>query len=369
MGTDTATSQGADYYLIPSSQVSFPGQLFTAVALNNGTATQSNFRIKANCPAATYSATSGPGMVYGSSLAMGQVDTFRVTTPFNPLTAGTYNVTVTTDLGTTDSNTSNDTTSFRGIVVGGNDYGRDNGVMTGGFTGLQNVTAIGAYNMFNIFDDYQLGSIKVFIPTQSSTFTTDGVNCTIETFDGANWNQLLNTETIDITTSNDNQWHTFNSDQGITTIAAETLIRAVVNYTSTSGIRLGIAQSCPEQTTGCKLDDGTTSGIASPNAFMIRLSTDYTGGLNENTFVNNVSVYPNPAVSVANVSFNLNNNTNVEIAVTDVTGKVVYTNTLTNASAGNQKVVINTESLNNGIYIVNIIANGSKTTEKFVVKK
>jgi hypothetical protein len=102
---------------------------------------------------------------------------------------------------------------------------------------------------------------------------------------------------------------------------------------------------------------------------MIRLSSDYTGGLNENTFVNSVSVYPNPAVSTANVSFNLKNNANVDITVTDVTGKVVYSNTLSNVVAGNQKVVINTESLNNGIYMVNIISNGSKTTEKFVVKK
>jgi hypothetical protein len=371
MGTDTATSQGADYYLIPSSQVSFPGQLFTTAALNNGTATQNNFRIKASCPAAIYSEISGPGLIHGSTLAMGEIDTFSITTPFNPTDPGTYNVSVSTDLGigTTDSYTANDTTSFRGIVIGGNDYGRDNGVMTAGFTGLSNVTAVGAYNMFNIFDDFQLGSIKAFIPTQSSTFTTDGIYCSIETWDGSAWNLLLSTDIIDITPTNDNQWHTFNSDQGITLIPGSTLIRATINYNSTSGIRIGLAQSCPSSTTGCKLDDGTTSGIIDPNAFMIRLSSDYTGGLNENTFVNSVSVYPNPAVSTANVSFNLKNNANVDITVTDVTGKVVYSNTLSNVVAGNQKVVINTESLNNGIYMVNIISNGSKTTEKFVVKK
>jgi len=382
MGTDTATSQGADYYLIPTSQVSFPGQLFNAVALNNGTATQTNFRIKANCPAATYSATSGPGMDYGSSLAMGQVDTFRVTTPFNPLTAGTYNVTVTTDLGTTDSNTSNDTTSFRGIVVGGNDYGRDNGIMTStltGFSGTGNEVQAW-YNYMNVYDDLSVGSIKTYIPkSQATGFVTDYVRASVENYDGTTWTEVMSTVGVDITkteiTANSGSangyWLNLNSETGITVLPAG--LYRVMFYRTEAGantLRLAMAQASPEGTVaGFKVDGTGSIGLAEPNAIMIRLSGDYTGGLNENTFVNNVSVYPNPAVSVANVSFNLNNNANVEIAVTDVTGKVVYTNTLTNVSAGNQKVVINTESLNNGIYMVNIISNGSKTTEKFVVKK
>ena len=384
MGTDTSTSQGADYYLIPSSQVSFPGQLFTTAALNNGTATQNNFRIKASCPADTYSATSGPGLIHGSTLAMGEIDTFSITTPFNPTAAGTYNVSVTTDLGigTTDSNTANDTTSFRGIVIGGNDYGRDNGVITSTLTSFGGTgNEIQAwYNYMNVFDDLNVGSIKTFIPkSQATGFVTDFVRASVESFDGSAWTEEMSTVGIDITktqiTANSGTsngfWLTLNSETGVTVLPAG--LYRVMFYRTEAGantLRLAMAQASPEGTVGGFKADGTGAiGLSEPNAIMIRLSGDYTGGLNENTFVNSVSVYPNPAVSAANVSFNLKNNANLDITVTDVTGKIVYSNTLSNVVAGNQKVTINTESLNNGIYMVNIISNGSKTTEKFVVKK
>ena len=384
MGTDTSSSQGADYYLIPSSQVSFPGQLFTTAALNNGTATQNNFRIKASCPAAIYSATSGPGLIHGSTLAMGEIDTFSITTPFKPTFAGTYNVSVTTDLGVgnTDSNTANDTTSFRGIVIGGNDYGRDNGVMTStltGFAGTGNEVKAW-YNYMNVYDDLSVGSIKTFIPkSQATGFVTDFVHASVESWDGSAWSEVMATVGDDITKaeittnsgSSNGFWLTLNSETGIAILPAG-LYRVMFYRTeaSTNTLRLAMAQASPEGTVaGFKVDGTGSIGLAQPNAIMIRLSGDYTGGLNENTFVNSVSVYPNPAVSSANVSFNLKNNANLDITVTDVTGKVVYSNTLSNVVAGNQKVTINTESLNNGIYMVNIISNGSKTTEKFVVKK
>ncbi len=383
MGTDAATTQGADYYLIPTSQVSFPGQVFRSVALNNGTATQANARTKASCSAASYNATSGAGIVHGNAFAMGDVDTFDITTPFNTTTAGTYNVIVSTDLGVTDSHTANDTTSFRGIVIGGNDYGRDNGVMTSTlttFSGTGN-EIVAWYNYMNIFDTMMVGSVKTFIPkSQSTGYTTDFVHASVERYDGTTWTEVMATVGIDLTAADiatnagsaKGYWLTLNSETGIT--ALDPALYRVMFYrldNTTNTLRLAMAQASPDGTVaGLKADgSGTSIGLSSPNAIMIRLSADYTGGLNENTFVNNVSVYPNPAVTVANVSFNLKNTANVEISVTDVAGKVVYTNSLTNASAGTQKVAINTESLNNGIYMVNIISNGSKTTEKFVVKK
>ncbi|MBI1838475.1 MAG: T9SS type A sorting domain-containing protein [Flavobacteriia bacterium] len=373
MHTDPATDQGADYYMIPTSQTSFPGQTFRSIAQNNGSATQANFRTKATCAAASYNQTSAAGMVYGANFDMGLVDTFDITTPFNPTTAGTYNVMVSTDLGTTDSYTANDTTSFRNITIGGVDYARDNGVMTStltSFSGTGN-EIIGWYNYMNVYDPYTVGSVKTYIPTsQSSGFVTDYVWASIDKFDGTNWNEVLATTGVDITSTSFGAWLNLNSDSG--PIPLEVGLHRVIFHRTEAGantLRLAMAQASPDGTVAGLKADLTSIGLASPNAIMIRMSEDYTGGLNENTFINNVSIYPNPAVNTANVSFNLKNTSNVEITVTDVTGKVVYTNTVSNLASGTQTIEMNTESLNNGIYMVNIVSNGSKTTQKFVVKK
>ena len=81
-----------------------------------------------------------------------------------------------------------------------------------------------------------------------------------------------------------------------------------------------------------------------------------------------MSVYPNPANDLSNVSFELNNEADVNITVTDLSGKVVYTNALGTVN-GAQNVAINTTALNNGVYFVNLSVNGTVSSEKLVVKK
>lgn len=370
MQTDSTTTQGCDYYKIPESQVDFPGQVFRGIATNNGFNTQADFRIRATANTGGYDQLSGSGIVYPSGLTMNQVDTFDITTPFNGTFPGSYNLTVSTDLGsTTDSYSVNDAIEFNGIQYGGNEYARDNGVFTGPFTGLQNVVTKAVFNDFNIFNDYNAGSVKVYFPTQSSTFTSDYVRCEIHSYDGSAWNPVLETEGKDITSVQNDTWVTFNSAQGITTIPAGSLIRVLVFRTDDSGIKLGYAQSCPDGTTGALLDTDSTSGISDPNAFMIRLSGDYTGGINEINENISTSVYPNPANLTTTISFNLHSNSDININITDINGKVVFSNNLSNVENGAQKISINTEEFNAGVYNVNIKTNSSNTTKKLVIKR
>ena len=96
----------------------------------------------------------------------------------------------------------------------------------------------------------------------------------------------------------------------------------------------------------------------------------YFGPLNVNELENNIgmNVFPNPAVNKTTVSFELNGEAAVNVTVTDLAGQVVYTNNLGNV-AGAQNVEINTASIANGVYMVNVEANGAVSTQKLVVRK
>ena len=69
--------------------------------------------------------------------------------------------------------------------------------------------------------------------------------------------------------------------------------------------------------------------------------------------LNNVSVYPNPATTSANISVNLEETSEVTVNVYNMVGAVVLSETF-NGSNGANMFTLNTNSLDNGQYIVNI---------------
>ncbi len=115
-------------------------------------------------------------------------------------------------------------------------------------------------------------------------------------------------------------------------------------------------------------DQGVPTAYTNGNAFAIRLLTGDQLGLGEvdNNF--NIGVYPNPAVAETNVSFELSKESVVEITITDLSGKSLFTQNLGSVS-GIQNVNVNTESLSGGVYMVNVNVDGAVSTKKLVVKK
>ena len=80
------------------------------------------------------------------------------------------------------------------------------------------------------------------------------------------------------------------------------------------------------------------------------------------------NVYPNPASSVVNVSFKLENNSNVNVTVSDLTGKVVYTNKV-NKTAGSNSFAIDTKGLNSGMYVVSVTTENGVATRRVSIEK
>jgi hypothetical protein len=77
---------------------------------------------------------------------------------------------------------------------------------------------------------------------------------------------------------------------------------------------------------------------------------------------------PNPANGSTAILYTLAGNTDVVFNVTDVTGKVVYTENIMNQSAGAHRLDVNTANLANGMYFYTFLVNGQTITHKMVVE-
>lgn len=104
--------------------------------------------------------------------------------------------------------------------------------------------------------------------------------------------------------------------------------------------------------------------------FTFEVTTAGTGivGVEEITVLDFAKVFPNPAVDMTNVQFNLNAAANVTVEVINVMGQVVFTNSLGEVN-GLQNVEIATSDLEAGIYLININVDGDVITKRVSVAK
>lgn len=89
--------------------------------------------------------------------------------------------------------------------------------------------------------------------------------------------------------------------------------------------------------------------------------------INEIEGVKSVSIYPNPASSNFTIQMNSLSSDDIQIQITDVTGKVVYDNS-TSFSVGNNIYTINAGNFSSGIYHVNIIKGDAVISRKLMIK-
>ena len=90
--------------------------------------------------------------------------------------------------------------------------------------------------------------------------------------------------------------------------------------------------------------------------------------INEN-IANNVelSIYPNPIVSEATISFNIEESAQVTYQVYDLAGRMVMNNVLGNYTQGSHKANFNVEALSAGTYIIKVQAGNASNTSKILV--
>ena len=85
------------------------------------------------------------------------------------------------------------------------------------------------------------------------------------------------------------------------------------------------------------------------------------------SFKSSITVYPNPAKSLSNVNFTLNETSNVTLQVLDIQGKLVKSVNLGTRTAGNNTYKFINLDLQQGTYFISMLAGTQKAVAKFIV--
>ena len=100
-----------------------------------------------------------------------------------------------------------------------------------------------------------------------------------------------------------------------------------------------------------------------PNQPILAGQTTATG-VTDNSFASSINLFPNPATNHLTIELP-NANKKVEVTITDVTGKIIYSTT----ASETQKLEVNTSDFAEGIYVVQIQAADFIAMKKLVIEK
>ena len=360
------------YYQIPTTQV-HPIR-FGAVVTNNGLNAQSD--VVFNATTTDYNGKSEIGVEnpYGAphgTLLPSQTDTLWASVPYTPPAIAssvskkmTFSV---TSSAIDDVPINNGQTSLPviPILITSNTYARDKGAKDGYYHRNGRKYEFG--NLFDVFAEQQLYSVDVILDAQTVVgslfrvilyeFNDDGTIVEIDRsydFDVVKGKPgtKINLPFISSPLLEANKSY---------------LVMVATDGSAGAGLDLVIATS--GRGFSIYKDDLDNWNAYYNGIPMIRMNFLKIVGLSEIENNSSLNIYPNPANTSANISFEVKNETNVNIAVSDLTGKTIYSNKLVNMNSGSHNVTINTDTLSNGIYIVNFEANGTTTSQKLVVKK
>ena len=91
-------------------------------------------------------------------------------------------------------------------------------------------------------------------------------------------------------------------------------------------------------------------------------------GVEENTDVSGVYIYPNPANDVVNVGFVSKEDQDVTVNIIGANGALVSTQTVIGKAGQSNTVTFNTEALSSGIYMLQLVGVNSTLTQRVVVQ-
>lgn len=137
------------------------------------------------------------------------------------------------------------------------------------------------------------------------------------------------------------------------------------SYTYTYTINYNPSWDAYRLTAVAMFIDKTTGEVL--NAFETPL-TGNAGVAKESMNAMQLNVYPNPASNQANVTFTVASKSNAQVAVYDMTGKVVSSKAL-GSVIGKQSIKINTSQLQEGIYLVKVRTDKGVQTQRISVVK
>lgn len=352
-GTD-----GLTYYRIPEPQIApITGSVR---AYNNGTNLQYNVGLEATESSAGYTAVSNL-----FDIPFGDSADLTLTTPFTPSGVGSYTLNYSILNDSIDDDPANNVLSSYSFTVGGDVYARDMGGTPQGAYSVGEPLEGG--NLFDIFSNQALTGIDVrFGNTLDQGVDVNGVIYEVTPDD---FEFIAETQTWTAGANDAGSEQTLVFSNPVQLEAGKTYLATVAS--SFDQFSIATSGSSQPQTTYLFGDLGS-AGIAwywAPSTVWVRMNFDPTLSTAEEMQIDmKVTLYPNPASEYTTLEFELQNAATVAVEVADVTGKVVYNETLANLAEGKQSVNINTQPLAEGVYFVNLRNGNNVVSKKLVIK-
>jgi hypothetical protein len=263
-------------------------------------------------------------------------------------------------------------------------------------TGTVGSTTLGPINWTGSLDTYEyeevnLGSFTISGPqtmnisiTTSDASAADNVIAPFTVSDNSSPTTAIIVQMVTDAYGSETTWNVKNS--GGTTVgsggpygdlsAAGTTTQPPVNltlpagcYTLTVNDSYGDGMNAGYGTGSYAIKYGTTtvlSGGVFTNTDVRKFSTSGSVGIDENSLLNSVSVYPNPVNAAATVNVELAEASDITLVVTNSVGQVVSTQVVNNAAAGSNQIGVDFQNMESGVYYINVKAGNNGTTVKVV---
>lgn len=108
--------------------------------------------------------------------------------------------------------------------------------------------------------------------------------------------------------------------------------------------------------------EGSSTGVFALNKMMVSANS-----INDKIdATSSLKLYPNPATDVLNISMDIDINVDANITVTDISGRVLYNQSVNNLGASSLR--IETSNFSKGLYFVTIESENIKESAKFLVR-
>ncbi len=106
---------------------------------------------------------------------------------------------------------------------------------------------------------------------------------------------------------------------------------------------------------------------ASDSIYQIQINQNITS-INDFNIKNNLIVYPNPAKDLISININLTQNSNLDISIYDINGKLIKNIYNKYSKKGKLTITTNISELNHGVYLLQAKSNLKMQTKRLIIK-
>ena len=355
-----------EYYAVPTDQIT--EITFGSIVISNGVTNQTTVEMDADVDGgSTYAGTS----MQAVTLMEAQSDSFSIEagSGWTPAGAGSYDLVITAGSDQVEQLPANNDVTHEPIVVGGNIYARDNGLISGGFAGFTTTVGdpIAVGNTFEMFSDVTFSTVNIGLTTAAAS---EGqlMYAAVYKWNGVdNFDFVAQSPDYQVAATDLGAIVSLNLSTAVSALTGDLFLVCAGHYGGTTPTSFAQAQATQEQTVLAVHSSGLIAG-ADPAVMIVRISyTPSQIGMEEVDAVTGMNVYPNPANNSTLLSYNIVNEGNVALTLTDLSGKIVHTENYGSQVEGQYNVDLSTAALSNGVYFYTVTVGEKAVTKKFVV--